>query len=289
MIPYLAAPSFKLGPLTIHAFGLIVAIAVWVGVTMVQPRYLRAGLDGAVGERLNIWMGVVAVLSAHLFSVLFYFPNKLKADPLLLLRVWEDISSFGGMVGGLIGATVFLWLRNPKMPSLTRWKYIDTLASVFPFALAIGRVACSFAHDHPGTVTTFPLAISLRTEEAQEFITGVYANSGRSAELPAPNVLATMGFHDMGWYELLYLSLVVLPVIAILNKRARRPGSMLLAFGLMYLPMRIAFDFIRVSDKRYSGLTPGQWVAGLSLFLLPLLYLRVKSHAVVPAPASTKS
>ncbi|MEP6833761.1 MAG: prolipoprotein diacylglyceryl transferase family protein [Gemmatimonas sp.] len=286
MIPYLAAPSFKLGPITIHVFGLIVALAVWTGVTLVQPRYLRAGLDGAVGERLNIWMGVVAVLCAHLFSVLFYFPNKLQADPLLLLRVWEDISSFGGITGGLIGTALFLWIRNPTMPSLTRWKYIDTLASVFPFALAVGRVACTFAHDHPGTITNFPLAISLRSAEAQEFIAGVYSNAGRSAELPPTAVLATMGFHDLGWYELLYLILVVFPVIIFMYKRARRPGSMLLAFGLTYLPMRIAFDFIRVSDKRYSGLTPGQWVAGIALFLLPLLYLRVKSNPVVPAPAN---
>ncbi|MGV3708970.1 MAG: prolipoprotein diacylglyceryl transferase [Gemmatimonas sp.] len=287
MIPYIAAPSWHIGPLTIHAFGLIVAVAVWTGVTMVQPRYLRAGLDGPTGERLNIWMGVFAVLCAHLFSVLFYFPNKLKADPLLLLRVWEDISSFGGIVGGFAGTCLFLWLRNPKMPSLTRWKYIDTLAGVFPFALAIGRVACSFAHDHPGTVTTFPLAISLRTPDAQAFIADVYAGAGRSAELPPGDVIGTMGFHDMGWYELLYLLVVVIPVVAFMYTRPRRPGSMLLAFALSYLPMRIAFDFIRVSDKRYVGLTPGQWVAGTALVLLPLLYLKIRSHPIVPAPSDT--
>ena len=87
-----------------------------------------------------------------------------------------------------------------------------------------------------------------------------------------------MGFNDLGWYELLYLIFVVFPVMIVLNKRPHRPGTMLLAFGLCYLPMRIAFDFIRVSDRRYAGLTPGQWVAGIALFLLPLLYLRVKSH-----------
>ena len=163
------------------------------------------------------------------------------------------------------------------------------MAFVFPFALGIGRVACTFAHDHPGTITNFPLAISLRSAEAQQYITNVYTNAGRAAELPSADVLATMGFNDLGWYELLYLCVVVFPVMLLLNKRARRPGTMLLAFCLCYLPMRLAFDFIRVSDTRYSGLTPGQWVAGIALFLLPLLYLRVKANAVVPAPVAVRN
>ena len=287
MIPYLTSPSFHLGPLTVHAFGLIVALAVWTGVTIASPLYQKAGLDVATGERMNVWIGIAAVLGAHLFSVIFYFPEKLATDPWLLVRLWEDISSFGGMLGGLIGATLFLWWRNPTMDAATRWGYLDVVAYVFPFSHAIGRVGCSLAHDHPGTISNFPLAVSLKTPEAQQFIMDVYASAGLSSALPPANVLSTMGFNDLGWYELLYMCAVVLPVITILYRRARRPGTMVLAFGIVYLPVRFAFDFLRVSDERYMGLTPGQWVAGIAFLLLPVLYMRIRTRDVRTLPATT--
>lgn len=288
MIPYLTSPSFHLGPITIHLFGLIVALAVWTGVTIAPGLYKGAGLDVAIGERMAVWIGIGAVLGAHWFSVLFYFPEKVAADPLLLLRFWEDISSFGGMVGGLIGAMLFLWWKNPSMDATMRWNYLDVVAYVFPFCHAIGRVGCSLAHDHPGTISNFPLAVSLKTVEAQQFITDVYANAGLSAALPPTDVLATMGFNDLGWYELLYMCAVVLPTMMIVYRRARRPGAMILTFGLVYLPVRFMFDFLRVSDERYVGLTPGQWVAAISFLLLPVLYMGMRTRAVRTLPTAAR-
>ena len=98
------------------------------------------------------------------------------------------------------------------------------MAWALPFAWAVGRFACTLAHNHPGSVTTFPLARSLGTEEARAYITALYAEAGRLADLPAPPVLARMGFHDLGWYEFLYLVLVAGPVFLYLGRRARPAG-----------------------------------------------------------------
>src|SRR4051812_10544912 len=113
MLPYFNQPEWHLGPLTIHAFGIVVAVAVWVGVTIAQRRFERAGLDAATGQQLGGWMLAGGIIGAHLFSVLLYFPDKLRADPLLLIRVWEDISSLGGILGGVAGALLFFAVRSP--------------------------------------------------------------------------------------------------------------------------------------------------------------------------------
>lgn len=47
------------------------------------------------------------------------------------------------------------------------------------------RLGCAFAHDHPRTVTTFPLAISLRTGAALDYISGDYGAAG--LPLPGPD------------------------------------------------------------------------------------------------------
>ncbi len=270
-VPYFEQPSVSIGPLTIHAFGVIVALSVWIGLTVGKRRFERLGLDAALGERMAWWLLAGGFLGAHLFSVFFYFPGELRENPLMLLRFWENISSFGGMLGGFIGILLFFRLRMPTLDANARLAYLDVAAFVFPISLMVGRIACSIAHDHPGTITRFPLAVSLERPEARSYVQRVYENAGRGNELPSPDVLATMGFHDLGWYEFLYLAIVVVPLVLWWSRGQRRPGFFLATFALLYAPVRFALDFLRVSDARYAGLTPAQYVALAILFLAVLM------------------
>ena len=281
MIPYFEQPSFTIGPITIHAFGVIVATAVLVGLELGRRRFRRLGLDPHLGEGLAWYAVIGGFLGAHLFSVLFYFPDEVAKNPLLLLKFWEDISSFGGMIGGLIAIWLFLRLKTADLDRRARLLYLDAIAFVFPFALMIGRIACSLAHDHPGTVTRFPLAVSLESPEAQTYIVSVYRSAGRLTELPPPAHLSYLGFHDLGWYEFLYLSVVVVPLFLLLDRRARPAGFFTSAFLLLYLPVRFGLDFLRVNDVRYLGLTPAQFVAAAALLALPLILTKVRAGSSV--------
>lgn len=172
MLPYCEQPAWQLGRLTVHAFGIAVAIALSFGLTMVNCRFGQLGLDPEIGERLVGWMLVAGFIGAHLFAIVFNVPDKLRDDPWLLFRLWEEISSFGGMLGGVIGAGLFLGTHPGTADKRHVLGYLDAVAFVFPSALAIGRIGCALAHDHPGAVTTFPLAMSLKTEATREYITG---------------------------------------------------------------------------------------------------------------------
>ena len=278
MIPYFAQPMFKLGPITIHAFGIIVAIAVWVGLSIGSKRMRALGLDQQLGDSLAGYVLICGFLGAHLFAVLFYVPEKLRSDPLLLVRVWDELSSFGGVIGGLMGVLLFLRVKGRDLDAMTRWAYLDVAAFVFPISLAIGRLGCAVAHDHPGIITSFPLAISLESTAGQAYIASVYAAAGRTAELVQGPPLARLGFHDLGWYEFLYLTLVVVPVTLMIARRQRTPGTFLTLFVALYMPVRFALDFLRVSDARYLGLTPAQWAA-LALFTsLPVLWRGIRTR-----------
>jgi phosphatidylglycerol:prolipoprotein diacylglycerol transferase len=266
MLPYFDQPAFHIGPLTIHAFGIAVAVAMWFGLTMVERRFQADGLDTAIGHKLGGWMLVGGLLGAHLFSVLFYFPDKFRDDPLILLRLWEPISSFGGMLGGIIGASLFFSTRPQRIDRRTALAYLDAIAFVFPAALAIGRLGCALAHDHPGIVTTFPLAISLETEAARQYLRGVYDAAGSTF----PSNAAARGFHDLGLYECLFLALVIVPAFANWARHRKPVGFYLAAFSAMYFPVRFGLDMLRVSDARYLRLTPAQWLAALITAVLPL-------------------
>ena len=270
MLPYFEHPSWDLGPLTVYAFGIAVAAAIWFGLVMAQRRFERSGLDARIGNRLGIWVLGGGLLGAHLFSVVLYFPHQLASDPGLLLRFWENISSFGSIIGGVTGGLLFFYVKQPLTGWPRKLAYFDAIALVFPGALAIGRLGCALAHDHPGTVTNFPLAISLESEAAQGYIGRVYAAAGA----PLPHDLASLGFHDLGLYEFLFLLLVVVPAIAHWSRQSRPPGFYIVAFAALYLPVRFGLDMLRVTDVRYVGLTPAQWVAAMALVALPFVAIR---------------
>lgn len=286
MIPYHPQPSLSAGPLTIHAFGVIVALAGVTGLAFGARRFRTRGLDTTLAEQLAVWMVFGGILGAHLFSVLFYFPDAVARNPVLLLKVWENISSFGGILGGVAGAWLYFRMRAPDTSLSARLAYLDVATVAFAIALLIGRVACSLAHDHPGRVTDFPLAVSLRTDAARDFITRAYAGSGRLAELPGPGFLAERGFHDLGLYELLYLAIVVVPVMLLLDRRTRTPGFLVAAFVVLYMPARFLLDFLRVADARYAGLTPAQWVAAASVIALPVTAAYVRKRMASQDPVA---
>jgi phosphatidylglycerol:prolipoprotein diacylglycerol transferase len=279
MIPYFQQPSLEIGPITIHAFGVIVALAVFAGLLIGERRFAALGLDRELGGRMAWWIIVAGFLGAHLFAVLFYFPRLVIEDPLVLLRLWEHISSFGGILGGAIGLWLFFRLKAREIEPATRLAYLDVAAFVFPISLMIGRIGCALAHDHPGTVTSLPLAISLESAAAQDYIAAVYADAGRAAELPSSAALAQLGFHDLGLYEALYLGVIVVPAMLLLSRQPRSPGYFLGAFVLMYMPARFLLDFLRVGDVRYAGLTPAQWVALLAVIALVVTRLRSQLRA----------
>ncbi len=279
MIPYVEQPSVRLGPITIAAFGVIVATSVLVGLSLGRRRFERLGLDPRLGEGLAGWVVGGGFVGAHLFSVLLYFPREVAANPLILLQFWKDISSFGGILGGALALWLFLRHRAAALSAAARWAYADVVAYVFPISLMIGRAACALAHDHPGTITRAPLAVSLARPEARGYLTQIYADAGRVAELPPPEALARLGFHDLGWYEFLYLAVVVVPVTLSLGRRPRRPGAFVASFVALYMPVRFLLDFLRVSDARYAGLTPAQWVAVAALVALGIVMSRGRGWA----------
>ena len=104
MIPYFQQPQLNLGPLTIHAFGVLVAGAVMLGVTILRRRAAEQGLGEREVSRFVSWTLVGGFAGAHLLDRLFYFPAQTLNDPLSLLRFWEGLSSFGGFVGGTTAA-----------------------------------------------------------------------------------------------------------------------------------------------------------------------------------------
>jgi phosphatidylglycerol:prolipoprotein diacylglycerol transferase len=260
MIPYFDQPKLQLGPLAIHAFGVMVVSAVLIGLRVIKLRAGKDGLDPILAQRLTNWILVGGFLGAHLVDRLVYFPGQTLADPFSLLRLWEGLSSFGGFAGALTGVALFL--RSHPLEGRA-WRYLDVVAYAFPFGWVLGRLGCFLAFDHPGSPTRFILG--------QTYRDGVVR-------------------HNLGLEEALYTMLLV-AVFTGLGRRARPPGTFVGALALLYAPFRFALDFMRKIDVRYFGLTPAQY-GSLALAVAGILILarshrsRIHDHTVSLEPSA---
>jgi phosphatidylglycerol:prolipoprotein diacylglycerol transferase len=141
------------------------------------------------------------------------------------------MSSLGGPVGAFLGLAL-LHYRSPR-----GWLPLaEVLIQALVIGWVFGRLGCTLVHDHLGRRTAFPLAI-------------------RFPDGPR---------HDLGFYELLYTVLVLVPAVAVLTRRRRPPGTTLAVVALLYAPARFLGDFLRQvdlpgADPRYLGLTLAQY------------------------------
>lgn len=231
MLPNLSIPSIKIfGPIQIHPFGAIVAVALIVGYNLALRRAQRTGLDVEIMGTTAIWAAVIGFAISHLFWAVFYNHHLVKENPLILLMIWRGISSYGGFFGGALGA--WICLRREKV---TPSPYLEALLFGLIPAWAIARLGCTIAFDHPGRITSFMLGMADKS--------GVVR-------------------HNLGFYEMLWTVVLVIMLYMLKNYRPFRGFPFALIF-LLYASVRFYLDSLRVEDRLYWGFTPGQYFSAI--------------------------
>ena len=231
VIPWFELPHVNLGPLSIQSFGVLSALGILLAVVLAQRAARRQGLDPQPIVDSSVVAVVAGVLGGHLAHLAFYHPEEL-ADPWSILRFWEGLSSMGGLLAGVLAAA--LWFRRRR---LRLADYGDAYALGVAPGWGVARVGCFTVHDHPGVLTSFPLAVQ-------------FPDGPR---------------HDLGLYEAIVLLGIGALLWALFRRGALRE-RLLPLLALLYGVARFLLDFLRARDLPYHdarqfGLTFAQYVA----------------------------
>jgi len=159
---------------------------------------------------------------AHLYSVLAYFPREAMQDPLLLLKFWEDISSFGDLseTPRLCSFSASRRRMSTRRPGCATWTSSHT-SSLSPGRSDASPVRSPRPPRHGHVV---PVGISLKSPEAQGLHHFLLPGGRPAGGAAATAILAKMAFHDLGWYEFLYMSCLMVPA-SLRWPEIRPPGS----------------------------------------------------------------
>ena len=189
-------------------------------------RAKKAGISERRMENAMLWTICVGIFVSHVVEVLLYQPHRLQEEGFLtLLKFWTGLSSFGGFGGGAAALIVFYSVYRKSW-----WREADILFEALILAWIFGRLGCTVALDHPGPKTDFFLAFT--------------SSDGMR--------------HNMGFYEMLFTLVVLIPMNLFLQKRKSPAGSLVAWNCLVYGAGRFALDFGRATDvshpdPRYGG------------------------------------
>lgn len=227
MIPYFSFTSIPIGPITLHVWGILVAIGFLVGTLVAGWMAKRKGLQASVVYDIAPWLAIAGMVGGRLGHVFFYEPVYFLQNPLEIVAIWDGgLSVYGGIFACI--AVGLFYLKHKKVDVFA---YSDVLVFGLPFGKIFGRIGCFLIHDHPGTLTDFVLGIKYSDTEVR---------------------------HDLGLY--LAINALFLSLLFVWLARKDRPiGTYIAVFALWYGAARFFLDFLRIVDVRYAGLTPGQY------------------------------
>src|SRR5687768_1239669 len=110
---------FEIGPITFRWYGLLIASAVLIGVSLSQYLARRRHVDPELIGDLTIWLVVGAIPCARLYYVAFEWQNYAN-DPGSIIAIWKGgIAIHGAIIGGLIAALIFAKIKQVSFWQLT--------------------------------------------------------------------------------------------------------------------------------------------------------------------------
>jgi prolipoprotein diacylglyceryl transferase len=254
MLTSLPSPSsgvLEIGPLSIHAYGLMIALGVVVGVWLTGRRLEARGTgtrDDA--SAMAVWAVIAGILGARLYHVMTDW-SSFEGDPVRIFQIWKGGL---GIPGGLLAGIVVGWWVT-KRRGIDPREMAVAAAPAIPLAQSIGRWGNWFNQELFGGATKLPWGLEISDDK-----------------IPAGYAPGTL-FHPTFLYESLW-NLALCGVLILIDRKFRPRAPRLMAMYLAgYGIGRFWVEGLRIDDAdEFGPLRFNQWVA-LVVTILAALYL----------------
>ena len=140
--------GFSIGSLTVHYYGVVIAIGLLLAVLYGCKRSKEFGikeddvLDGV------LWITPFAILCARLYYCVFSW-DQYADDPISILYIWKGgLAIYGGVLGAALGVFIFCRIKKIKIGAL-----LDLVALGFLIGQSIGRWGNFFNREAFGAAT----------------------------------------------------------------------------------------------------------------------------------------
>lgn len=245
MIPTL----FEIGPVPVRSFGLMVALALFVGVVRLSMSFQRKGIDPKLAERYVTAAGLSGLLGARLWYIGENW-TSLRHDLSSALFASAGFTFYGGFI--IAAIVVYLLARRDGTNVAT---LCDCLGPSLALGYAVGRLGCQLSGDGDyGSATNSFWGMS--------YATGIVPTLAGERVYPTPLFEST-------------ISLLIVFILSYVEKSESVFTGRFQRFGL-YLTLisleRVFVEMLRINPAVLWGLSEAQ-VIGCVFFMCGVLLL----------------
>ncbi len=259
---------FRIGPLPISSFGLLLLLAFWLGISMTRRRSPAIGIDANAMLDLSLYMIIAGIVFGRIGYVLVNFAT-FAADWRTALTIWRDggLTFYGALAGGV-------WVA---------WLYTQRLsAQSAGTAAAPGRISTIQVLDvaAPGLALGYAVGMIgalLHSTPQKQLIMGKPTGVPWALEIGFERIHPTQ----------IYLAIAGLAIYLVLRaQRDPARGVPFLTFLFLVSLSRFVVEFFVQSDLILGPLTMAQVASGaVALGALVGLFAVVRRHQTSMLPA----
>lgn len=236
-----------LGPITIHGYGLMIALGILFAVILGQRLAKKFGLDADKLTNLAYACLIFGFVGAKLLYCIVEF-DKVIADPMEFIS-GSGFVVYGGIIAGVIAGIVYT-----RKYHMDFWKYFDIAMPCVLLAQGFGRIGCFLAGCCYGKETDSIIGVV--------FPASSLAPSG-------VKLIPTQLISSIGCF------MIVGVLLYFLNKK-HRDGTIGSLYLIFYSIGRFIIEFFRNDYRGSIGiLSTSQFIAILTLILGIILYMRM--------------
>ena len=242
-IPSPPSNVIELGPITLRAYGLMIALGVVAAVLVSQKRWVARGGDPDDISAVAMWAvpaGLVGSRVYHVFTDWRF--DEGWAEP---FKIWEGgLGIPGGVAAGIFAA---LWLIRRN--GWDRRNLLDAMVPSLPLAQAIGRLGNWFNQELFGSPSDLPWAVEIDARYAAR------------AGYPDADT-----FHPTFLYESLW-NLGLFGVLVWVDRSGKiRQGGLVAVYVVGYAAVRIWLETVRIDPAtEIGGLRVNIWMSIVAL------------------------
>lgn len=249
----------KIGPVTVHSFGLMMAIAFFTGYLILSWEVKRREKDTAIASDLVFWGAVGGIIGAKLFSIFENF-HDLLVDPIHTIFSGAGFVFHGGLLGGTITVVFLLYKRNKSLGS-----YADIIGPVILLGQGIGRIGCLLAGCCHGDVTSCSWGI--------QYPSGSIASFHQHHEGLLDSAFhKSLPVYPTPLMETIFNFIMFILIVKFIRPKLKYKGSTFALVVMVAGLERFLLEFLRINPKTLWGMTNYQF-SSIFFFLMGLVIM----------------